>query len=119
MNIFQQPVTHIIASKDGPSKGVILKDGREISSKVVLSNATSKVTFLDLLEKVLFGTNINLFCIIVVLSYPIILSTVFYIDRYMYRIFQSTLEEDFIKEVSSIDFTSPVTKINGMYYATE
>ena len=33
--------------------GVVLEDGTEIRSKVVLSNATPKVTYIDLLEKVM------------------------------------------------------------------
>lgn len=34
------------------AKGVILEDGREISSDIVLSNATAKVTYLDLISQV-------------------------------------------------------------------
>ena len=37
---------------DGKAEGVVLDNGKEIKSKVVLSNATPKVTFLDLLTKV-------------------------------------------------------------------
>ena len=32
--------------------GVVLKDGTEIQAKTVLSNATAKVTYLDLLPQV-------------------------------------------------------------------
>lgn len=32
--------------------GVVLEDGQEVVAKVVLSNATPKVTFLDLLDEV-------------------------------------------------------------------
>ena len=32
--------------------GVVLENGQEITSRYVLSNATPKVTFLDLLEEV-------------------------------------------------------------------
>ncbi|KAK7479361.1 hypothetical protein BaRGS_00029439, partial [Batillaria attramentaria] len=39
--------------------GVVLKDGTEITAKCVLSNATPKVTFLDLLPKHLLPTEIE------------------------------------------------------------
>ena len=39
-------------SKSGHVTGVLLTDGTEIHSKLVLSNATAKVTFIDLLDKV-------------------------------------------------------------------
>ena len=36
----------------GRARGVVLNDGTEICSDVILSNVTAKITFLDLLEKV-------------------------------------------------------------------
>lgn len=47
-----QPVQNIIVGANKKVEGVVLKDGTEIRSKLVLSNATAKVTFLDLLETV-------------------------------------------------------------------
>ena len=41
-----------IITKDGLAEGVTLEDGTEISAKAVLSNATPKITFLDLLPQV-------------------------------------------------------------------
>ncbi|XP_059148751.1 pyridine nucleotide-disulfide oxidoreductase domain-containing protein 2-like [Physella acuta] len=43
-------VSSIIMEKN-VAKGVVLSDGTEIKAKIVLSNATSKVTYLDLLPK--------------------------------------------------------------------
>ena len=38
--------------REGRAVGVRLEDGTEVLANVVLSNATPKVTFLDLLEEV-------------------------------------------------------------------
>ena len=46
-----QPVAQI-ANKGDKVTGVILEDGTEVNAKVVLSNATPKVTYLDLLPQV-------------------------------------------------------------------
>ena len=46
-----QPVVQI-ANKGDKVTGVILEDGTEVNAKVVLSNATPKVTYLDLLPQV-------------------------------------------------------------------
>ncbi|XP_032890356.1 pyridine nucleotide-disulfide oxidoreductase domain-containing protein 2 [Amblyraja radiata] len=71
----EKPVHSIQVGQSGTVHGVVLQDGTEIRSKVVLSNATPHVTFLQLTP-------------------------------------QKSLPEEFIKEMSSIDYTSPVTKIN-------
>ncbi|XP_078268840.1 LOW QUALITY PROTEIN: pyridine nucleotide-disulfide oxidoreductase domain-containing protein 2 [Rhinoraja longicauda] len=71
----EKPVHSIQVGQSGTVQGVVLQDGTEIRSKVVLSNATPHVTFLQLTP-------------------------------------QKSLSEEFIKEMSSIDYTSPVTKIN-------
>ena len=49
--LYFQPVSSII-TKDGLAEGVTLEDGTEIRAKAVLSNATPKITFLDLLPQV-------------------------------------------------------------------
>ncbi|GCC34749.1 pyridine nucleotide-disulfide oxidoreductase domain-containing protein 2 [Chiloscyllium punctatum] len=71
----EKVVDSILVDSNGKAQGVVLQDGTEIRSKVVLSNATAHVTFLQLTPK-------------------------------------ESLSKEFIKEVSSIDYTSPVTKIN-------
>ncbi|XP_051883412.1 pyridine nucleotide-disulfide oxidoreductase domain-containing protein 2 [Pristis pectinata] len=71
----EKPVHSILVDQSGTAQGVVLQDGTEIRSKVVLSNATPHVTFLELTP-------------------------------------QKSMPKEFIKEVSSIDYTSPVTKIN-------
>ncbi|XP_018621573.1 pyridine nucleotide-disulfide oxidoreductase domain-containing protein 2 isoform X2 [Scleropages formosus] len=71
----EKEVTQVLVNQDGCATGIVLKDGFEIHSKVVLSNATPHVTFGQLTP-------------------------------------QSTLTPDFLKAVSQIDYTSPVTKIN-------
>ena len=45
-------VVEIKVNGERGAVGVVLDDGTEIRSKVVLSNATPKVTYIDLLEKV-------------------------------------------------------------------
>lgn len=47
-----QSVSEIITNAQGEVTGVHLDNGMEINAKIVLSNATPKVTFLDLLPMV-------------------------------------------------------------------
>lgn len=47
-----QDVEQVLVGSDGAAKGVVLKDGTEIHSKVVLSNATPHVTFKKLTPQV-------------------------------------------------------------------
>ncbi|XP_038592711.1 pyridine nucleotide-disulfide oxidoreductase domain-containing protein 2 isoform X1 [Micropterus salmoides] len=44
----EKDVGQVVVGSDGAAKGVVLKDGTEIHSKVVLSNATPYVTFKNL-----------------------------------------------------------------------
>lgn len=44
----EKEVQQVLVGSDGAAKGVVLKDGTEIHSKVVLSNATPYVTFKNL-----------------------------------------------------------------------
>ncbi|XP_063347768.1 pyridine nucleotide-disulfide oxidoreductase domain-containing protein 2 isoform X1 [Pelmatolapia mariae] len=44
----EKDVSQILVGSDGDAKGVVLKDGTEIHSKVVLSNATPYITFKNL-----------------------------------------------------------------------
>ncbi|XP_071770277.1 pyridine nucleotide-disulfide oxidoreductase domain-containing protein 2 [Centroberyx gerrardi] len=44
----EKDVEQVLVGSDGAAKGVVLKDGTEIHSKVVLSNATPYVTFKNL-----------------------------------------------------------------------
>ncbi|XP_058508387.1 pyridine nucleotide-disulfide oxidoreductase domain-containing protein 2 [Solea solea] len=44
----EKDVGHVLLGSDGAARGVVLKDGTEIHSKVVLSNATPHVTFKNL-----------------------------------------------------------------------
>ncbi|KAJ1522832.1 hypothetical protein ONE63_001983 [Megalurothrips usitatus] len=46
-----QTVEQILLDNDGKATGVLTADGREIKASLVLSNATAKVTFLDLLPQ--------------------------------------------------------------------
>lgn len=48
-----QDVGQVLVGSDGAAKGVVLKDGTEIHSKFVLSNATPHVTFKNLTPQVL------------------------------------------------------------------
>lgn len=54
LTCFWQDVEQILVASDGSAKGVALKDGTEINSKVVLSNATPYVTFRNLTPQVSF-----------------------------------------------------------------
>ncbi|XP_006822710.1 pyridine nucleotide-disulfide oxidoreductase domain-containing protein 2-like [Saccoglossus kowalevskii] len=47
----EQTVEKILLKSDGSSAGVRLKDGTEIKSRLVFSNATPKVTFCDLVPR--------------------------------------------------------------------
>jgi len=50
--VFVKPVHKILVGSGRAVEGVVLEDGTEIRSKTVLSNATAKVTFIDLIDKV-------------------------------------------------------------------
>lgn len=62
---------------DGSVKGVRLADGSEVLSNIVLSNATAKVTLIDLLRS-------------------------------------GVLPQSYVGKIKSVDYSSPVTKINGV-----
>lgn len=47
-----QDVEHVLVDSDGAARGVVLKDGTEIHSRIVLSNATPYVTFKNLMPQV-------------------------------------------------------------------
>lgn len=49
----RQDVGQVLVGPDGAAGGVVLKDGTEIHSKVVLSNATPYVTFKNLMPQVI------------------------------------------------------------------
>lgn len=51
-----QDVHQVLVGSDGSAKGVVLKDGTEIYSRVVLSNATPYVTFKTLTPQVMHLT---------------------------------------------------------------
>ncbi|KAL5471392.1 hypothetical protein EMCRGX_G029507 [Ephydatia muelleri] len=70
----EKPVQQIIV-KNNVVEGVLLQDGTVVRAKTVLSNATPKVTFFDLLS-------------------------------------DTTLPDDFKKQLANIDYSSPATKIN-------
>ncbi|XP_052219667.1 pyridine nucleotide-disulfide oxidoreductase domain-containing protein 2-like isoform X2 [Dreissena polymorpha] len=50
-SVFTNKPVRTILTKNNEASGVVLEDGTEIRSKVILSNATPKVTFLDLLPQ--------------------------------------------------------------------
>ena len=104
-----QPVQRMLLDGDRrPSVvGVVLEDGSEIRARAVLSNATPKITFLDLLPQVARCQQSD--------SAPLLHSAV---ASLMVALLQGTLPKDFEKELRRIDYTSPVTKINGIYLYT-
>jgi phytoene dehydrogenase-like protein len=50
-----QPVQEIYVDNNRVARGVVLQDGTHIQSKIVLSNATAKVTFSRLINEVRNG----------------------------------------------------------------
>ena len=48
-----QPVAKILVGNGNAITGVLLEDGSEVRAAAVLSNATPKITYLDLLPKVI------------------------------------------------------------------
>lgn len=67
--VLLQPVKNIIVGSNKKVEGVVLEDGREIRSQLVLSNATAKVTFLHLLETVRLSFQaVNLFILEIFLN---------------------------------------------------
>lgn len=71
----EKPVSSIIVNNNNEACGVTLEDGTHVRSKAVFSNATARVTYLNLVPS-------------------------------------GVLPEQYVEEVSSIDYKSPVTKIN-------
>lgn len=53
-----QPVKEILIQNDAVN-GVLLQDGTELRSKAVISNATPKITFLDLIPEVRAGIHVG------------------------------------------------------------
>lgn len=47
-----QAVCHVLLGRDGRAQGVVLQDGTEVKSKLVLSNASPQITFLELTPQV-------------------------------------------------------------------
>ncbi|KFQ37922.1 Pyridine nucleotide-disulfide oxidoreductase domain-containing protein 2, partial [Mesitornis unicolor] len=47
----KKAVSHVLLGKDGRAQGVALQDGTEVRSKLVLSNASPQITFLELTPK--------------------------------------------------------------------
>ncbi|KFQ06126.1 Pyridine nucleotide-disulfide oxidoreductase domain-containing protein 2, partial [Leptosomus discolor] len=48
----EKAVCHVLLGRDGQAQGVALQDGTEVRSKLVLSNASPQVTFLELIPQV-------------------------------------------------------------------
>uniref|UniRef100_A0A8C5TMK9 Pyridine nucleotide-disulfide oxidoreductase domain-containing protein 2 n=1 Tax=Malurus cyaneus samueli TaxID=2593467 RepID=A0A8C5TMK9_9PASS len=44
----EKAVRHVLLGRDGQAQGVVLQDGTEVRSKLVLSNASPQITFLEL-----------------------------------------------------------------------
>ncbi|XP_074730130.1 LOW QUALITY PROTEIN: pyridine nucleotide-disulfide oxidoreductase domain-containing protein 2 [Strix uralensis] len=47
----EKAVCHILLGKDGRAQGIVLQDGTEVRSKMVLSNASPQITFLELISQ--------------------------------------------------------------------
>ncbi|KAM9232950.1 pyridine nucleotide-disulfide oxidoreductase domain-containing protein 2 [Leptosomus discolor] len=47
----EKAVCHVLLGRDGQAQGVALQDGTEVRSKLVLSNASPQVTFLELIPQ--------------------------------------------------------------------
>ncbi|XP_067995678.1 pyridine nucleotide-disulfide oxidoreductase domain-containing protein 2 isoform X4 [Melanerpes formicivorus] len=47
----EKAVCHVLLGRDGQAQGIALQDGTEVRSKLVLSNASPQVTFLELIPQ--------------------------------------------------------------------
>ncbi|XP_027528265.1 pyridine nucleotide-disulfide oxidoreductase domain-containing protein 2 isoform X3 [Neopelma chrysocephalum] len=47
----EKAVCHVLLGRDGQARGVALQDGTEVRSKLVLSNASPQITFLELIPQ--------------------------------------------------------------------
>ncbi|KAM6130273.1 LOW QUALITY PROTEIN: pyridine nucleotide-disulfide oxidoreductase domain-containing protein 2 [Phoenicopterus ruber ruber] len=47
----EKAVCHVLLGRDGQAQGVALQDGTEVRSKLVLSNASPQITFLELIPQ--------------------------------------------------------------------
>uniref|UniRef100_A0A8C3DR84 Pyridine nucleotide-disulphide oxidoreductase domain 2 n=1 Tax=Corvus moneduloides TaxID=1196302 RepID=A0A8C3DR84_CORMO len=47
----EKAVCHVLLGRDGEAQGVALQDGTEVRSKLVLSNASPQITFLELIPQ--------------------------------------------------------------------
>ncbi|XP_065528103.1 pyridine nucleotide-disulfide oxidoreductase domain-containing protein 2 isoform X2 [Lathamus discolor] len=47
----EKAVSHVLLGRDGQAQGVVLQDGTEVRSKLVLSNASPQITFLELIPQ--------------------------------------------------------------------
>lgn len=93
----------MLLGTDGQAQGVVMQDGTEVRSKVVLSNASPQLTFLELIPQV-WGYHSTWHRVTSQLGHPI---------TAVPSPSQEQLPEDFVQRIQQLDTRSPVTKING------
>lgn len=93
----------MLLGSDGQAQGVVMQDGTEVRSKVVLSNASPQLTFLELTPQV-WGHHSTRHRVTPQLGHPI---------TSVPSPSQERLPEDFVRRIQQLDTRSPVTKING------
>ncbi|XP_019473270.1 pyridine nucleotide-disulfide oxidoreductase domain-containing protein 2 isoform X8 [Meleagris gallopavo] len=97
-----QAVCRVLLGTDGQAQGVVMQDGTEVRSKVVLSNASPQLTFLELTPQV-WGHHSTWHRVTPQLGHPI---------TAVPSPSQEQLPEDFVRRIQQLDTRSPVTKIN-------
>ncbi|XP_031410319.1 pyridine nucleotide-disulfide oxidoreductase domain-containing protein 2 isoform X2 [Meleagris gallopavo] len=98
----EQAVCRVLLGTDGQAQGVVMQDGTEVRSKVVLSNASPQLTFLELTPQV-WGHHSTWHRVTPQLGHPI---------TAVPSPSQEQLPEDFVRRIQQLDTRSPVTKIN-------
>ncbi|NWW88911.1 PYRD2 protein, partial [Rhynochetos jubatus] len=99
--LLAQAVCQVLLGRDGRAQGVVLQDGTEVRSKVVLSNASPQITFLELTPQVWGARGWQGGGV----PWP---------DCPLHWPLppQDQLPQDFVQRIRQVDTRSPVTKIN-------
>ena len=108
-----QAVCHVLLGRDGRAQGIALQDGTEVRSKLVLSNASPQITFLELTPQVRGARGWQ--------GLGVVASPWLGCPAHHWALLQplppqEQLPKDFVQRIRQVDTCSPVTKINGRYW---
>ncbi|KAF1508897.1 Pyridine nucleotide-disulfide oxidoreductase domain-containing protein 2, partial [Eudyptula minor] len=105
----EKAVCHVLLGRDGRAQGVALQDGTEVRSKLVLSNASPQITFLELTPQVWSARGCQGLGVVASPSRAAPLTAGLCPGLSPPP---GGLPVDFVQRIRQVDTRSPVTKIN-------